>query len=113
MFPWIFLLPFWAMFLRAQTAAPHDAAFRAAYARHAPAARPRAGQVIETRLLRDDTGGVGSYAARVAYADRTIAVGRMAVHGRSVGAYEMPETGDPVVVFDLGPIIVLQGARIR
>lgn len=112
-FPWIFLLPIWALFLRAQTAAPRDAAFRDTYARLAPTARPQAGRVIETRLLRDDTGGVGSYAARVAFADRTIAVGRMAEHGRSIGAYEMPETGAPVVVFDLGTIIIVQGGRIR
>ncbi len=112
-FPWVFLGPMWAGYARSLRRSRDDAPLYAQYHRDRLAATREAGVVTASVTDRTESGGVAHCAVRVRHGALTTTVTRLAPVTNLLPS-EVPQPGDPVVVWRLpGERVVVQARRDR
>ncbi|MBE9924666.1 SHOCT domain-containing protein [Cellulosimicrobium cellulans] len=112
-FPWVFLGPMWAGYARSLRRSRDDAPLYAQYHRDRLAATREAGVVTASVTDRTESGGVAHCAVRVRHGALTTTVTRLAPVTNLLPS-EVPQPGDPVVVWRLpGERAVVQARRDR
>lgn len=113
LFPWVFLGPLWAAFIRSVRRRPAADRFRAAYGAWRKTAVGVEGRVTDVRMSRTDDGGTAAFVMAVSTAIGEVVVGRIAP-GAAFAAHEAPQPGDTVHVWR-GPDdwTIVQAARGR
>ncbi len=111
-FPWVFLGPLWAAYVRGVRRDARDRALRASWA-DASRVPSTAGAVEAVHCQRSDTGGILGAAVTVRDTTGTVTIDRLAPGSASTPA-QLPAVGDPVRVWRLdGGRIVVQAERGR
>ncbi|MGN7702059.1 SHOCT domain-containing protein [Cellulosimicrobium sp. 22601] len=112
-FPWVFLGPLWAGYARSLRRSRDDAPLYAQYHRNRKAAVREEGVVTASVTDRTDSGGVAQCVVRVRHGALTTTVTRLAPVTNLLPS-EVPQPGDPVVVWRLpGERVVVQARRDR
>ncbi|KON73579.1 hypothetical protein M768_11595 [Cellulosimicrobium cellulans F16] len=112
-FPWVFLGPLWAGYVRSLRRSRDDAPLYAQYHRDRQAAVREAGVVTASVTDRTDSSGVAQCVVRVRHGALTTTVTRLAPVTNLLPS-EVPQPGDPVVVWRLpGERVVVQARRDR
>ena len=94
-FPWLFIVPLWILFVSSMRRRPERDEFRARYPIERDRARSIAGTVTDTRVTRTDEGGVREYVATVTADDGTVVVTGLAPR-QSPAEHELPRKSDRV-----------------
>ncbi|MBN0040566.1 SHOCT domain-containing protein [Cellulosimicrobium cellulans] len=112
-FPWVFLGPLWAGYARSLRRSRDDAPLYAQYHRDRKAAVRETGVVTASVTDRTESGGVAQCVVRVRHGALTTTVTRLAPVTNLLPS-EVPQPGDPVVVWRLpGERVVVQARRGR
>lgn len=110
-FPWVFLTPLWASYVRSVRRRPSDDAFRSSYRTRRPHTVATTGRVTDVRSELSDSGTLAAFVAAVGTSDGAVVVGRRAVDS-TFAPHEAPVPGDVVNVWRFpDDWVVVQAAR--